>query len=449
MDELHEYSINPFLEQEFEWLKQIIHFRFEHFFQKEKTSASIDDFSPPLIGTHTGYEQFLLDFQLDLNERLVIAMALATTLKPELFNLFHLENKVTGKQYNEFGGLIENNSFTPTYRTAAFLLNDEPEALPLSIYALFEQNHIFTSSGIMNFSSSNFQKRLDTPIKLSLETEYLILTGKPYKAEFNSDFPAQEISTPLEWEDLVISKKALLELKEVLAWFDCEDLFKNDLHYSKWLKKGYRVLFHGASGTGKTLTASLIGKTVNKPVYRVDLSMVVSKYIGETIKNLEKVFARAERNRWILFFDEADAIFGNRTNTSSSNDRHANQEVAYLLQRIENFPGMIILATNLKKNMDMAFHRRFQSIIYFHAPDREQRKQLWQRIFPKELGLSQTFINEMADAYELNGGSLINVLQTARIRSDKSTSLLSENAVRIAVQKEIEKSGKKKIIYNS
>lgn len=444
MNELHQHSINPFLEQEFEWLKQIIHFRFEHFFQSETSPASIDDFSPPIIGRHTGYEQFLLDLQLGLNERIVIAIALATTLKPELFNLFHLENKVTGKQYIEFGGIIEQNSFIPTYRTAAFLLNDIPEILPLSIYALFEQEHVFNAMGIMDFSSSNFQKRLDTPIKLGLETEYLLLTGKPYKAEFNADFPAQEIDTPLEWENLVISKKAMLELKEILAWFECETLFNGDAHYAKWVKKGYRVLFYGPSGTGKTLTASLLGKTTDKPVYRVDLSMIVSKYIGETIKNLEKVFLRAERNQWILFFDEADAIFGNRTSTSSSNDRHANQEVAYLLQRIENFPGLIILATNLKNNMDAAFQRRFQSIIHFQLPDAEQRIQLWKTIFPEELGLSYDFIREMANKHELSGGNLINVLQTAKIHSMKTKAKLTEAAVRFAIEKELEKKGKRR-----
>lgn len=443
MLELHESGINPFLEKEFSWLKKIIHLRFECFFNAEREKQSIDELTPPIIGIDTAYEQYLLDHQLGFSERIVIAMALAASLKPEIFNLFHIENKVTGKNYSEFGGLLQNHIFIPTYRTAAFLLNDEPQALPLSIYQLFEQDHAFTADGIMNFSAANFQSRLDTPIKLGLETEYYLLTGKLYKAEFNADFPAQEINTSMEWDDLVISEKINHELKELLDWFEYEDLLKAHTHYSKWIKKGYRVLFYGPSGTGKTLTASLLGKTVNRPVYRIDLSMVVSKYIGETIKNLEKVFARAERNKWILFFDEADAIFGNRTSASSSNDKHANQEVAYLLQRIESFPGLIILATNLKNNLDDAFNRRFQSIIHFQLPNKDQRLKLWNAIFKKEMGVSDSFKNEMAANYELTGGNLINILQTARIRSPKGDEKISESAILFAVRKELVKIGKR------
>ena len=442
MIELHNAGINSFLEKEFRWLKQIINLRFESFFDPEFEERSIDSLTPPIIGIDTAYEQYLLTHELGLSERIVVAMALASTLQPEIFNLFHIENKVTGKNYSEFGGIMKDNKFTPTYRTAAFILNDEPQALPTSIYELFEQAHPFTASGIMNFSASNFQNRLDTPIKLGLETEYYILTGLQYKSEFNSDFPAQEIETALSWEDLIISDQVNQELNELLNWFKYEDMLSNDAHYAKWVKKGYRALFYGPSGTGKTLTASLLGKTVNRPVYRVDLSMVVSKYIGETIKNLEKVFFRAERNNWILFFDEADAIFGNRTSTSSSNDRHANQEVAYLLQRIESFPGLIILATNLKNNIDEAFSRRFQSIIHFQLPDQESRYKLWNTIF-EATGLSSAFIKEVSEKYELTGGSLINVLQTARITSDIKKKELTESAVLFAIRKELKKGGKR------
>lgn len=123
------------------------------------------------------------------------------------------------------------------------------------------------------------------------------------------------------------------------------------------IQPGFRSLFYGPPSTGKRLTASLLGKVTDLPVYRVDLAMVVSKYIGETEKNLAKVFNQAEKNDWILFFDEADALFGKRSETNSSNDRHANQEVVFLLQRIEHFPGIILLATNLKTNIDAAFAR--------------------------------------------------------------------------------------------
>ena len=111
--------------------------------------------------------------------------------------------------------------------------------------------------------------------------------------------------------------------------------------------------------------------------FRIDHYMIVSKYIGETEKNLANVFDQAENRNWILFFDEADALFGKRASTNTSNDRHSNQEIAYLLQRIEDFPGTVVLATNLKSNIDEAFSRRFQSIIYFPMPDQDLREVLW------------------------------------------------------------------------
>ena len=136
------------------------------------------------------------------------------------------------------------------------------------------------------------------------------------------------------------------------------------------LKKGFRTLFCGPPGTGKTFTAGLIGTCTGKPVYRIDLSMVVSKYIGDTEKNLEQLFARAEDKGWILFFDEADAIFGKRTSVRDAHDKYANQEVSYLLQRIEDYNGLVILATNMKYNIDPGFIRRFSSILDSRSPTR-------------------------------------------------------------------------------
>jgi SpoVK/Ycf46/Vps4 family AAA+-type ATPase len=130
-------------------------------------------------------------------------------------------------------------------------------------------------------------------------------------------------------------------------------------------EKNKRILFIGAPGTGKKTLAFFIGQQSGAAVYRIDLSMIVSKYIGETEKNLSKVFDAAEHKNWILFFDEADALFGKRSNVRDAHDRYANQEVAYLLQRIENYNGLVILATNMKSNIDEAFKRRFQTIISF------------------------------------------------------------------------------------
>ena len=158
---------------------------------------------------------------------------------------------------------------------------------------------------------------------------------------------------------------------------------------------------------------------LERPVYRIDLSKVVSKYIGETEKNLASLFDHAQHQNWILFFDEADSLFGKRTESRNANDRAANQQVSYLLQRIEDFPGIVILATNLRSNLDDAFARRFQSIIHFAMPTAEQRVQLWEDNFrdkPYRLA-PDVDLARLARDYELSGGSIINVLRYACLRA--------------------------------
>jgi SpoVK/Ycf46/Vps4 family AAA+-type ATPase len=147
--------------------------------------------------------------------------------------------------------------------------------------------------------------------------------------------------------------------------------------------------------------------------------MVVSKYIGETEKNLELLFARAENKKWILFFDEADALFGKRTNVRDAHDKYANQEVSYLLQRIEDYDGLVILATNMKNNIDEAFVRRFNSILKFSIPDTEERKKIWQKTFPPEVEFREKDIIEVVKKYELSGGNIVNVVHYAGIKAAK------------------------------
>jgi DNA polymerase III delta prime subunit len=444
----HYIATEAFLQKEFEWLEKIIQVRIANYFNPIEGKQSIHDIKPPIIGDESTYERFMLHYELGFTERIIIAMITASILKPEVFDLLHTQNEVTGIAYVEFGGKIEDRRFIPTFRTAAFILNESNTALPVILYPLFEQSHPFTHFSLLDFSEATFRTRIETTMRFSSEAEYLLFTGNAYQPEFNNEFPAKLLTTDLNWDDLVLSKSISHDINEILLWFKMQNTLENNTHLSKWLKPGYRALFYGPSGTGKTLTASLLGKSVNLPVYRVDLSMVVSKYIGETEKNLAKVFDRAENNHWILFFDEADALFGKRTNATTSNDRHANQEIAYLLQRIEDFPGMIILATNLEKNIDEAFSRRFQLQVPFRLPDKEERYKLWKQIFSEEYSLTEEFICKSSENYEFTGGSLINILRTAVLHShENSSNKISEEAVLYAIRKELEKDGKVGINY--
>jgi SpoVK/Ycf46/Vps4 family AAA+-type ATPase len=236
--------------------------------------------------------------------------------------------------------------------------------------------------------------------------------GDSKKPDYSIDFPAKLLTTPLAWDDLILDSSVMEELNEINSWIRHGETLMKDWGLDKKMKKGFRALFYGPPGTGKTLAASLLGKVNGLDAYKIDLSALVSKYIGETEKNLAKIFDAAEISNWILFFDEADALFGKRTKVGDANDRYANQEVSYLLQRIEDFNGVVILATNLKSNMDEAFARRFQLIIHFPMPSAAERLQIWKNAFPNNLTLETglTF-DEIANNYELSGGAIINIVR--------------------------------------
>jgi SpoVK/Ycf46/Vps4 family AAA+-type ATPase len=174
--------------------------------------------------------------------------------------------------------------------------------------------------------------------------------------------------------------------------------------------KGISALFAGPPGTGKTMAAQVIAGALGLDLFAIDLSAVVSKYIGETEKNLERVFRAAADSDAILFFDEADALFGKRSEVRDSHDRYANMEIAYLLQRMEQYDGLAILATNLRSHLDEAFTRRLQSIVEFPFPDLAERRRIWQACLPRQTPLSPDVDLEAMAHHRLAGGNIKNVL---------------------------------------
>jgi SpoVK/Ycf46/Vps4 family AAA+-type ATPase len=225
---------------------------------------------------------------------------------------------------------------------------------------------------------------------------------------------AQRIETSASWEDLVLPEMQLQTLQTVIA-----HVRQRVKVYEGWgfAKKGARglgisALFAGPSGTGKTTAAEVMAKELNLDLYRIDLSSVVSKYIGETEKNLRRVFDAAEGGGAILLFDEADALFGKRSDVKDSHDRHANIEVSYLLQRMEAYRGLAILTTNLKGALDTAFLRRIRFVVQFPFPDAAQRAEIWRRIFPHETPLQGVDVNKLA-RLSVAGGNIRNIAMNA------------------------------------
>ena len=434
---------------ELQWLEQAIATRLALYFRLESVHPTVAAVPvPDLAATPSAYAALVQELGLSPMERLVLALALAPHVQPQVLDAFFVRNAVHfDRSFTEFGGLRGkgHGGFLPTGETALFLLAGEELAERLRWQTRLWRDSALTRADLVRLVPAEAgEPAASGALAIPADQLARLLTGERAEPTYNSDFPARLVSTPLIWEDLVLDFQVNEEVQEVRTWLEHESQMLADEHLRRHLKPGYRALFYGPPGTGKTLTACLLGQATGRPVYRIDLSMVVSKYIGETEKNLGRVFDMAEHRQWILFFDEADALFGKRsTAASSSNDRHANQETAYLLQRIEDFPGVVILASNLKGNLDEAFSRRFQAMIYFPMPGPAERLQLWQKVFtgPARLPADED-LEDLAAKHPLAGGAIANVLRYCMLASRRHNRPIAPADVRKGIQRELAKQGK-------
>jgi DNA polymerase III delta prime subunit len=225
---------------------------------------------------------------------------------------------------------------------------------------------------------------------------------------------ARRIEPCYSWDDIVVQPAILAQLREIASQVDQRARVYEAWGFGEKLGRGrgISVLFAGASGTGKTMAAEVIARHLDLDLYRIDLSGVINKYIGETEKNLRRVFDAAERSGAILFFDEADALFGTRTEVRDSHDRYANIEVNYLLQRMEDYTGLAILATNRKQSLDQAFLRRLRFVVDFPFPDVDHRRKIWQRVFPTAARIETIDTNALA-RLEIAGGNIRSIAVNA------------------------------------
>lgn len=410
------------LQRELDWFDRVLQTRLALYFGQPCEVTDVRQMAPPdLNGDTSEYGRMVRAFAPGFDERLVLILALVPHIRPQALDTLFVRNKNLERGCTEFGGWKGkgHGGFLPTCETAIFLLGGDDLARRFECARLFDEIHELNAEGILRIEHTHSDEPFaSAALRISDEYLHRLTTGMHRKPGFGYTFPARRVTTPLGWDDLVLAPEVLEEVESIKTWITRSRTILQDWGLDKTIKPGYRSLFYGPPGTGKTLTATLIGQAVQADVYRIDLSMVVSKYIGETEKNLANVFDQAQNENWILFFDEADALFGKRTETSSSNDRYANQEVSYLLQRVEDFRGTVILATNLKANIDEAFARRFQSLAYFPMPDAEQRLRLWRGILNDRCRLAQNVnLRKLAEEYELSGGAIINVVRYAAIKA--------------------------------
>jgi SpoVK/Ycf46/Vps4 family AAA+-type ATPase len=259
---------------------------------------------------------------------------------------------------------------------------------------------------------------------------------------------AQRVIPRFHDEQLILPGKQARQFRELIQAMRA----LTQVHYGwgtakAWNEAGITALFAGPPGTGKTMAAEILALALGLPMYRIDLSQVVNKYIGETEKNLKRLFDAADMADLILFFDEADALFGKRTEVKDAHDRYANLEISYLLERMERFKGLAILATNRKKDLDEAFLRRLRFVIDFPMPEEAQRRALWQQMIPSGVDTADVDFNFLARQFQLAGGHIRSIvfnacLQSARTDdgSDHSPShRLAMPEIVLAVKREFDK----------
>jgi hypothetical protein len=432
---------------ELQWFSSVVSARGAISFDNDVSQPPVETILPPDVSNDPSpYAAAIRQFKMSHAERFVLILSLVPYLQPELLEMFLKRNAATDHPFIQLGGQKgANGSYLPTGETAVFLLAGNDLEKRYELLQLFNENHFFHTQIILNLQTVTAgEPPLSGLLMPSSEYLTMLTTGGLFKPGFTTHFPAKRLTTGMEWNDLVVSDEVMDELEEIITWLEHGNTLLNGWGFSKKIKPGFRVLFSGPPGTGKTLTAALLGKWANMDVYRIDLSMVVSKYIGETEKNLANVFDMAENKNWILFFDEADALFGKRTNTSDAHDRHANQEVSYLLQRIEDYAGLVILATNFKANIDEAFARRFQLVIDFQKPDEHQRLRLWKNAFTAPCRLApDVSLPKLATEHPITGAAIMNVLRYCSLRAlGRGSNEIILPDIKQGIRKEMLKEGK-------
>lgn len=256
---------------------------------------------------------------------------------------------------------------------------------------------------------------------------------------------ARKIEPSYTWDSIVLPDDALAQLREICGRVTQRQQVLDAWGFERTLSygKGVNALFTGPSGTGKTMAAEIVAGELGLDLYKIDLSGVVSKYIGETEKNLDRVFRAAENANAILFFDEADALFGKRSEVRDSHDRYANLEISYLLQKMEEYEGLAILATNLRHNLDEAFIRRLAFMIHFPAPDESSRREIWTKIWPPETPLADDVdLAFLARQFKLSGGNIKNIALAAAFLAVDDGGVVTMAHLRHATRREYQKLGK-------
>lgn len=423
------------------WLKSFIKNRLEFYFKGEPFVANTSELYDQQKNTSEEadkYQKICSELKFNIEEKLILLICLAPHVKPEIFDFLRISNSEIKSKFSEFGGKFSENpvGFTPTIQTIFFLVyGGDIEKLP-TLFSLLDESNPLIKENILKVNTNSSDIFLNHTVTISEEIEQKVIFKKGnYSPRFNTKFPAKKLTRDITLDQLILSETIKNEIDLIEKWLqvsqnqEAEDL------------GGFKTLFYGPPGTGKSVTASALGIKYNIDVYRIDSSQLVSKYIGETEQNLKNLFDIASNKNWILFFDEADSLFSKRTEVNTSNDRFANQQTNYLLQLVEDYNGLVVLATNNKPNMDKAFVRRFSSMIFFGVPNNLERKNLWESYLPKT-NTDQIDLSAISMKYQFTGGTIKSACDYLKLKFFDDPLKIQTNDLEEACKRELKKYGK-------
>lgn len=402
----------------------------------------------PPLDPETAYGQLVIEHGLTDTDRVLLNLAFACSFAPEF--LAPLGLVATEKEWNlHTGGFFRKGEtlFFPTVRTAVFILAGK-DAETRSYYASYfhAKHRLFTSSLVIAEPRHEHTTFLNYELIFNDQFLATILHGEPPRLDGEHGFPARRSTRKHTLADVVLAEKTKLEI-EKLRRFTRHMKRLWEINTQKRYRNNFISIFSGEPGTGKSHTAEAVGNEFGLPVYKVNFAQMVSKYIGETEKNLEKVFDRFDHQPCILFFDEAESIFSKRTEVSDSHDQHANNMQSYLLQKIEEFSGIVILATNVQnlfQHFDKAFQRRIRLIATFNFPDYPERQKLWAQSIEAPFRFAEGLTEQLAKNYQFTGGSIYNVVSDAVLEAmDKETDTITFEIIEPAMMDEFKKTGRK------
>ena len=441
---MNDQNETPALLEYLHWLKEIVNQRISLNETCEFNTLLSSNPEPDLsLFNEDPLKMIFIKSKMTASQKIIVLLSIAPYYIPDYLNYLAADQQkaqLLCLSRSQINGMV-----IPTVESAIFILAGySPESRHYYLSYFFDNAFLVRNAFVEIPPATQSDPLTSLRFLPGEKTMTGLLSQDPDNPKFTNSFPAEKLDTDYQWEDLVLPFDTREQINEVRDWVEFEKLMvEKDLRQTKF-KFGCKSLFHGPPGTGKTLAATLLGKHTGKKVYRIDLSAIVSKYIGETEKNLSRVFDRASNGDWILFFDEADALFGKRGSTNNAHDRYANQEVSYLLQRFETYEGLSILASNYITNIDKAFYRRFDNIVEFKKPEHEERLQLWKKFLPEGYVFDPEIdIERTAYKIEINGAAIYNIMRHSYMKAVlRGDNIIKGQDMQDSLRKEKIKEGK-------